>query len=309
MKQPSLLVVGGTGLVGNALVRAWSARGRRVTGATYHCHPSEAFRSLDIQDEAGVCRLLDELEPGVVAVPAANPHVDYCELHPEETRGVNVTGTLNVARAAAERGAPVVFYSSDYVFDGKKGSYSEEDPVSPLCEYGRQKAETEAAVLKLSGKNLVVRTSGAYGWQWEAKNFVLQVLGNLKAGKAMKVVHDVRYNPTYVENLAELVCDLLDEGRSGVYHAVGADELSKIDFARLAAQVFGLDASLLLPVSSKEFNPPAKRPAQSSLRTGKLRSHVKTAIMGAREGLLAMKAFEPAWRDYAGRSLPQTAKR
>jgi dTDP-4-dehydrorhamnose reductase len=309
MKQPSLLVVGGTGLVGNALVRAWAARGGKVTGATYHCHPSESFRSLDMQDVPGVARLLDELKPGVVAVPAANPHVDYCELHPEETRDVNVTGTLNVARAAAERGAPVVFYSSDYVFDGKKGSYTEDDPVSPLSEYGRQKAETEAAVLKLSPKNLVVRTSGAYGWQWEAKNFVLQVLGNLKAGKSMKVVDDVRYNPTYVENLAELVCDLLGEGRSGIYHAVGAEELSKIDFARLAAKTFGLDASLLVPVSSKEFNPPAKRPAQSSLRTDKLRSHAKTKVAGAREGLAAMKAFEPAWRDYAEKSLPQTVKR
>lgn len=309
MKQPSLLVVGGTGLVGNALVRAWAARGRRVTGATYHCHPSEAFRALDMQDAPGVARLLAELGPQAVAVPAANPHVDYCELHPEETRAVNVTGTLNVARACAERGIPMIFYSSDYVFDGLKGSYTEEDPVSPLSEYGRQKAETEAAVLALSPKNLVVRTSGAYGWQWEAKNFVLQVLRSLKDGKPMKVVHDVRYNPTYVENLAELACDLLDEGRSGVYHAVGADELSKIDFARLAAEVFGLDSSLLVPVSSKEFNPPAKRPAQSSLRTGKIRADAKTRIMGAREGLLAMKTFEPAWRAYAEKSLPQTAKR
>lgn len=303
--KPSLLVVGGTGLVGNALVRAWSGRGGSVTAATYHCHPSAAFRALDMQDEARVRALLSELRPAVVAIPAANPHVDHCELRPEETRRVNVEGVLNVARAAAAAGAASIFYSSDYVFDGAKGAYTEEDPVSPLSEYGRQKAEVEAAVLALSPRNLVIRTSGAYGWQWEPKNFVLQVLRRLGAGERMKVAADVRSNPTYVENLAEVVCDLVEAGAAGLYHAAGADELARCDFARLIAEVFGLDASLVEPVPASSFKAPARRPLRSSLLSLKVRAAARTPLLGAREGLRAMKAFEPAWRAYASASLPR----
>src|SRR5438094_929333 len=100
MSDERILVVGGTGLVGNALVRAWSAQGAAVTAATYHCRETPAFRQLDMQDSAAVSKLIKEIRPSLVALPAANPFVDYCELHPEETRKVNVEGSLNVLRAA-----------------------------------------------------------------------------------------------------------------------------------------------------------------------------------------------------------------
>src|SRR5665213_1901366 len=195
-----VMVIGGTGLVGNALVRAWTARGADVAAATYHCHASGGFLQLDMQDEARVRELLERHRPAVVAVPAANPFVDYCERHPAETRKVNVDGTLNVARACRDLGARMIFYSSDYVFDGAKGVYTEEDATCPINEYGRQKAEAERGVLAADPRNIVLRTSGAYGWQWEPKNFVLQIRAKLSAGQEMKVADDIRYNPTYVEN-------------------------------------------------------------------------------------------------------------
>ncbi|MCR4296621.1 MAG: SDR family oxidoreductase, partial [Elusimicrobia bacterium] len=198
-----VMVIGGTGLVGNALLRTWTERDAEVAAATYHCHPSGGFLQLDMQDEEKVRTFLKAHRPAVVAVPAANPFVDYCELHPEETRRINVDGTLNVARACRELDARMIFYSSDYVFDGLKGSYTEEDAPCPINEYGRQKAEAERGVLASDPRNLVLRTSGAYGWQWEPKNFVLQVRKTLGEGKTMRV-SDVRYNPTYVENLAEI---------------------------------------------------------------------------------------------------------
>ncbi|MEK7233996.1 MAG: sugar nucleotide-binding protein, partial [Elusimicrobiota bacterium] len=113
-----VLVIGGTGLVGNAVLRAWAAQGAQVSAATYHCHVSEDFVQLDMRDRGRVQALLESHRPAVVAVPAANPFVDYCELHPQETRRVNVDGTLNVARACRDIGARMIFYSSDYVFDG-----------------------------------------------------------------------------------------------------------------------------------------------------------------------------------------------
>jgi dTDP-4-dehydrorhamnose reductase len=298
-----VLVVGGTGLVGNALVRAWTGRGTEVAAATYHCHASGGFHQLDMQDEAGVKALLGAFRPAVVAVPAANPFVDYCELHPAETRRVNVDGTLNVARACREIGARMVFYSSDYVYDGIKGIYTEEDAPNPINEYGRQKAEAEAGVLAADPRNLIVRTSGAYGWQWEPKNFVLQIRARLSKGESMRVADDLRYNPTYVENLAEITAALVESGASGIFHVVGAEEIVRYEFAARAAKAFGLDARLLVPVPMAQLGSPTPRPKASSLRTDKVRAAIAVHPIGVEDGLRRMLAMEPDWRAYA-RTLP-----
>jgi len=300
------MVIGGTGLVGNALLRTWTALGAEVAAATYHCHPSGGFLQLDMQDEAQVRALLQAHRPAVVAVPAANPFVDYCELHPAETRRVNVDGTLNIARACKDLGARMIFYSSDYVFDGLKGTYTEEDAPSPLSEYGRQKAETERGVLALDPRNLVIRTAGAYGWQWEPKNFVLQVRKNLSEGKPMRVAEGVRYNPTYVENLAEITAALVAAGAGGIFHVVGADEISRDEFARRVARAFGLDESLILAVPAGEFRAPAARPKQCNLLMDKVRRAVPVPPIGFAEGLREMLAMEPRWTVYA-RTLPDPA--
>jgi dTDP-4-dehydrorhamnose reductase len=301
-----ILVIGGTGLVGNALLRTWTAHGAQVAAATYHCHASGGFLQLDMQDEGRVRALLAAHRPAVVAVPAANPFVDYCELHPEETRRVNVGGTLNVARACREIGARMIFYSSDYVFDGLKGTYTEEDAPNPLNEYGRQKAEAERGVLDCDPRNLVLRTSGAYGWQWEPKNFVLQVRANLSEGKPMRV-SDVRYNPTYVENLAEITAALVTAGAGGIFHTVGADEIARDEFARRVARAFGLDASLIQTVPAADFKSPTPRPKQSSLLTGKVRRLVPGCPpIGVDLGLRRMLAMAPEWAVYA-RTLPDPA--
>ena len=302
--EDKVIVIGGTGLVGNALLRTWTARGARVSAATYHCHPSGSFLQLDMRDEAKVRSFLAAHRPNVVAVPAANPFVDYCELHPEETREVNVKGTLNVARACREIGARMIFYSSDYVFDGVKGSYTEEDAPCPINEYGRQKAEAESGVLACDPKNLVLRTSGAYGWQWEEKNFVLQVRKNLSEGRRMRVADGVRYNPTYVENLAEITAELVAARAGGIFHVVGAEEIGRYQFAAQAANAFGLDAALIERVPAGEFKAPAARPKESSLMTDKVRRLLpKTPPVGVAAGLKSMLAMEPSWREYA-KTLP-----
>jgi dTDP-4-dehydrorhamnose reductase len=301
-----VLVIGGTGLVGNALVRAWTARDVDVVAATYHCHASTSFLQLDMQDEARVRELLAKHRPAVVAVPAANPFVDYCEQHPAETRKVNVDGTLNVARACRDLGARMIFYSSDYVYDGAKGVYTEEDATCPINEYGRQKAEAERGVLAADSRNIVIRTSGAYGWQWEPKNFVLQIRAKLSAGQEMKVADDVRYNPTYVENVAEITAELVETGASGIFHVVGADEIVRYEFAARVAKAFDLDASLLKPAPMSKLASTTPRPKESSLRTDKVRAAVAVHPIGVDKGLRKMLMLEADWRDYA-KTLPDPA--
>jgi len=121
----------------------------------------------------------------------------------------------------------------------------------------------------------------------------------------MGVAAGVRYNPTYTENLAEIVCELAQAGAHGIYHVVGADRILRVDFAKRAARAFGLDAALIEAVPADRFKAPARRPKESSLRTYKVRSLVKTRPWGVDEGLSHMAAFEPEWKSYAERTPAQ----
>lgn len=291
-----IAVIGATGLVGASLLKAWDRQGAMVVGTGRTPGDNSGLKPLDIQDVSAVAAFLVKTHPELVALPASNPHVDYCETHPEETRRVNVAGCLHVVNVCREIGARVVYFSSDYVFDGEKGDYVENDSPNPLSEYGRQKLEMEKAVLESDARSLIVRTSGVYGWHREPKNFVLQVLSRLSAGQPMKVADDVRYNPTCAENLAAVVVELAEKGHAGVYHVVGRDRVRRIDFARLAADIFGLDSGLISGVPSAVFAAPAPRPKESSLNTGKVRSAVSVTLAGARDGLELMKACDSEWR-------------
>ncbi|MFA6319054.1 MAG: SDR family oxidoreductase [Elusimicrobiota bacterium] len=334
-----VLVIGAAGLIGNALVRAWERRGAEVLGCDRVCRPGGPFVTLDFTHEGQVASLLREFRPGIVAVPAARPHVDYCEAHPEETRLANVLAPALVSRLCYQTGSVMVFYSSDYVFDGSKPSYGEDDPVCPVNEYGRQKVEAEEAVLAC-GRHLVIRSSGVYGWQWVPKNFVLQVLTALRESRALRVPHDIRYNPTSAENLAEVTAELCGHGAAGIFHVVGRDRLARSEFAQEVARVFGLDAGLIEPVEVESLMgtpvpsgnggralrpapgdpkrpsgvtpgtagsgvlPAAPRPKESSLRTDKVRALSRAPLWGAAQGLQDMVRQKTAWEEYCRTSLP-----
>ncbi|MBI5629542.1 MAG: SDR family oxidoreductase [Elusimicrobia bacterium] len=295
-KKPRILVIGATGLVGQALLRAWEKRAVPGAAGTSLAQSFENCLPLDITDASSVERILAELRPDAVFLPAANPHVDYCESHPEETRRVNIDGSLNVLRCCRRHGCKMVFFSSDYVFDGLRGPYAEKDSVSPINEYGRQKAAVEEEMLKEAGGHLVLRISAAYGWHWLPKNFVLQIREKLGAGQSLPVAADIRSNPTYAENLAELAVDLVLKGESGLFHLVGSECLSRYDFAVAAARTFGLEAGLVRPVPSRSLSLAARRPPFSSLKTDKLQRALGVSPLGAGEGLRAMASFESQWR-------------
>lgn len=294
--MPETLVIGGSGLVGMALVTACE-KANLTAAATYLNHPVPGFHALDIRDGRAVSKLLGELKPKIVALPAANPYVDYCEQHPEETRAINVRGTRNVAEACKSAGAKLMFFSTDYVFDGLKGSdYREEDPANPLNEYGRQKLEGEQIVSAASAQNLIIRTSAVYGWQIDAKNFVLQVLTRLKRAEEVRVITDVTYKPTNADNLAEVSVALSEAGASGLFHVSGSEDLSRFDLARRIAEIFALDPSPIKPAKLSEFKQPAKRPKFSSFDIGKALRESGRELWDVTRGLTYMRQSEAAWR-------------
>jgi dTDP-4-dehydrorhamnose reductase len=282
------LVIGASGQVGAALVACLTARGHAVVG-THARVPGPHTRPLDLTDHAATERLLAEVAPDWVFCPAALSAVDYCEDHPEEAFRTNRDAPAAAARAADRLGARFVFFSSEYVFDGTGGPYGEDDAPNPLSVYGRSKLEGEQAVREASARALVIRTTVVYGSEPQGKNFVYQLLRRARAGERMTVPADQRSSPTYNADLAAAVVELAERGVSGILHVAGPEVLDRHAFARLACEVFGVDAGVLVPVTTEALKQRAPRPLDAGLRIERVRRLVAVSLRGPRAGLTAMR--------------------
>jgi dTDP-4-dehydrorhamnose reductase len=231
----------------------------------------EAFPEADARTrpELDVAAPLLAYLPDLVLHAAAWTDVDGAEEHPDEAAAVNVAGTRNIAGL----GAPVVYFSSDYVFDGaKRRPYLESDEPRPLSAYGRTKLGGEREVRD----GWIVRSSWLFGWT--GKNFVRTMLALGSERDEVAVVDDQVGCPTYVGHLAHATRELLERPR-GVWHLAAAGECTWAEFARAIFEEAGLSCRVR-PISSEELGRPAARPAYSVLRS-------------EREGVPAL----PHWRD------------
>ena len=282
------LVIGASGLVGSYLIQTCHQRGWQVTG-TYHNFAQPNFLPLEITDKVAVRSLLQQLQPNVVFLPAFCSNVDYCEQHPEETYQINVVGCLNVAQATRDVGAKLVFYSSDYVFNGENGPYQETDQPDPICVYGRQKLEVEEKISELLDDYLICRIAWVYGQEEQGKNFVLRVISTLKNNQIIRVPQDQIGSPTLANDIAEASCRLVEVGAQGLFHTTGIDCMNRYQFALKVAEVFGLQTDTLVPVMTSEFNQVAPRPLKCGMRCDRLHQTLNWNSRGVVDGLNCLK--------------------
>jgi len=292
MGSPRTAVIGSSGLVGQALMRVLEHNGHEVTG-TYATEARDGLTPLDISDGAQVRDYFRRVQPQTVFLTAALTHVDYCEAHPEETFRVNVDGTKNVAGEAARYGSRLVFYSTDYIFDGKNGPYDEQAQPCPVSVYGKSKLEGERVIQEALEDYLILRTTIVYGWNRRSKNFAMQVYQNLLAGTPMQVPEDQVGNPTLVDYLAEASVRLVQQKARGVVNVVGKDLLSRAEFGKALARVFGADPKLILPVATPDLKQHAERPLRGGLKVEKLGRLLGTEAMSLEE---ALKRLRRQWR-------------
>lgn len=285
------LVIGASGQVGEHLLRA-ASDARFEAAGTHHSHPAPGTRRLDVRRPEEVTELIAGLRPSVVYLPASQTNVDRCETEPEEGYAVNVEGVRNVVRAANGVGAKLVYFSSDYIFDGRAGPYREDDPASPVNEYGRQKLAAEHHVALHAHDYLVVRTTVVYGWERQGKNFICRLIDTLKAGRTLKAPADQIGSPTYAPNLARASVELAASGATGVYNVVGPERVSRYGFAREAARVFGLDESLVQAVTTDELHQAAARPLNAGMLVDRAAARLTVRLTRYRDGLKEMAAKE-----------------
>lgn len=271
-----MILVTGSGLLGSDVIRVLREE-HEVTG-TFSSHPKEGAVRLDITDRGNTIRAVGELKPEYVVHTAALTNVDYCEDHPDEAASINDMGTKNVVDAARMAGARLIYVSTDFVFDGSKGMYREEDPVNPISVYAYSKLMGEYRVEELPG-SAIARTSVVYGYA--RQNFVTWVRDSLAKKQTIKVVTDQYNSPTLSYDCALAIAALIKHGAEGTYHTAGGERISRYDFAVKIAKFYGLDAGLVEPVTSDTLKQKAKRPADSSLDVSKIgQYHQMLDIMG-----------------------------
>ena len=284
------LVIGANGLAGARIGGLLGARGRPWAG-TFHQRPGAGLRPLDVTDAAGVAGIFQELDPGVV-FHAANlaGGVDFCEANATAATAFHLEATRTIARHCAERGATLVFLTTDYVFDGTRGPYREEDAKHPLNHYGRLKLAAEEWIQGNVPRHVIVRTMNVFGWDpaTATPNFLMGLYRAHQERKPMKVPSFLWGNPTFAGDLAEALVELVETGGTGVFHVVGSSHVNRLDWAKRACEVLGLDAALLREVETPSSTM-VPRPLRSRLSTEKFTRSHSTPLRDLEAGLALMR--------------------
>ncbi len=256
-----VVVIGGTGLLGQAIGAEWHGDDLVLAGS----------KDVDIHSSQQVDKFLERHGPDWVVLAAAFPDVDGCERNPELADQVNHRGAVHVAETCRDTGARLMFISTDYVFDGSKGSlYEVDDPVCPLSVYARSKAAAEEAVRRILPGSCIARVSWLFGP--EKKCFANIALSWAESGQAVRAVSDQRGIPNYNHDLARALAALVHAGAEGTVHVTNPGETSWYEFARELVAAAGLNVTVE-PVTLEALGRPARRPRYSALSDASLRQY------------------------------------
>ncbi len=286
----TVLITGANGLLGQKLCFNFSSSFKAIATdlqiRSLVAIPNLSYESLDVTNRRKVDSHVRHYKPSVIINTAAYTDVDGCEIHKDQAWTINVDGVRNLVRVCREQEVRLVQLSTDYIFDGENGPYSEDDPPHPVGFYGQTKLESEKVIQESGIEFLIVRTNVLYGFGRDVKkNFLLWLLDKLSAGEKLKIVTDQFNNPTLADNLAECILETVQRDLSGILHIAGAEYLSRYDFALKVAKKFGYDPALISPTTTETLGQKAKRPSRGGLKIEKAQSLLKSKLLNVEEGL------------------------
>ena len=281
-----LLITGGSGYLGRRLIAL--AVGRWQITATYFCHPlhGDGFIAtrMDVRDAGQVAALMAQVRPDVVI------HTAYTTESEEAMQRVIIQGTRHVAQAAMGIGARLIHLSTDVLFDGRRGHYTEDDPPSPITPYGRAKAIAEAIVAAEASDAVIVRTSLITGFDPPDPR-TRWVLDSLREGREIRLFTDEFRCPVWVTTLAQALLELAELDYRGVLNVAGDQVLTRYEIGVRLARFFGLDPAGITPALAAESG--LVRPLDCSLDLGLARRLLRTPLPGLDE-VLAMQVGKSA---------------
>jgi dTDP-4-dehydrorhamnose reductase len=284
-----ILITGANGLLGSNLCKSYQDNYTII--ATDITLPKFSFSIntiLDITNDNDLDVIIRE-KPEIIIHCAAIVNVDLCEKNPSLAQRINEKGSEKIAKISKEAGSYLVHISTDAVFDGKKGDYSEKDIPNPINLYGRTKLKAEELIQKNSEQYSIVRTN-IYGWNHENKFSLAEwMLNKLENNEPLPAFRDIFFTPILVTDLAPCLLELKEKDFNGIIHIAGSEKCSKLEFAYNLAEVFNLDKNLIKPISYKDLKFVANRPEDISLDCSIAKSLLDTKLPNIKSGLRQMR--------------------
>jgi dTDP-4-dehydrorhamnose reductase len=268
-----VLVTGANGLVGSRLITLLAGRGHHVAGfgrGLQRVTGGFQYVSVDLADEAALKSAIRAFRPEAILNLGSMTDVDGCESAAAEAFRVNGVAPGVLALAAQEVDAHLVHVSTDYVFDGDSGPYSEEAVPNPRGVYALSKHIGEQAVRVLGSSWAIARTAVVYGWPPAGRpNFGSWLLGVLQKGEPVRLFEDQFVSPSLAESVAEQLTELAERRLTGFWNVCGAEVVNRVHFGHMLCTEFGLDARCIVPSRLAEAKLKSPRPLRSGLRTDK----------------------------------------
>jgi len=291
-----ILVTGSNGLLGQKLTDL-SLADKEIeliaTSTGPDRHPAKAgyiYEELDVLDKALIEELVAKYRPDAIIHTAAMTNVDACEVERSKCYALNVQAVKNLVDVCENRDIQLIHLSTDFIFDGKDGPYTEEAEPNPLSYYGETKLESELILKNSSCRWAILRTIIVYGIvnDMSRSNIVLWAKGALEKGEPIHVVNDQWRMPTLAEDLAECCLLAVKKNATGVYNVSGKDLMSILEIVERVADFYGLDKTLIRAISAESLNQTAKRPKKTGFVLDKARTELGYDPHSFEEGIAFM---------------------
>jgi len=284
-----LLITGASGFLGSVLFQ--KAAPHWETVGLYLSHSAPTVKSLksvrlDLTSEKDVSAFLQKFRPDVIIHTAAETRVDVCQTNPDSCRAKNINATQILSQLARKYHSRMIAISTDLVFDGTKGNYSESDPTHPLSLYAQTKAIAEELVLNTCSNAVVARIAIMYGKSpLQRYSFSEWMRKSWEKGQPTPLFYDQFRTPVWVNNLAEALLELASSDFKGILHLGGAQKIDRYSFGTILAGILGAPENLLIRKSMFDSHPSAPRPQDVSLNISLAQSILNTRLLTVEEGL------------------------
>jgi dTDP-4-dehydrorhamnose reductase len=293
-----ILITGANGFLGYYLTEKLLqkkypviATGKGVCRLPYNHYENFIYAEMDFADPFNVHDVFDKYKPEIVVHAGAISKVDDCEQNQWQAYTTNTEATVTLLINAEEHKSFFVFVSTDFIFDGERGMYKEDDLAKPVNFYGKTKLDAEEAVKEYQYGWAIVRTILVYGKPQAGRGNILSVVKEkLEKGETYNVVDDQLRTPTYVGDLADGIIAVIEKKAKGIYHLSGEEVLTPYQMACRTADYLGLDKTLIKKVTQENFSQPAKRPLKTGFVIDKAKKFLGYQPLSFEEGL--KKTFE-----------------
>lgn len=293
--KQKILITGSNGLLGQKLVGLFVTNNFEVfafsKGVNRNPNENYDYFNVDITNSGKAVLLINKIKPNFIINAAAMTNVDNCELRRRECDEINVKAVKTLLNCCKENNIHLIHISTDFIFDGKKGNYQENDKTNPVNYYGLSKLKSEKIIIKSKIDYTILRTILVYGLVKDANrsNIVLWVKNSLEKGKQIKVVNDQFRMPTFSNDLAKACLLAVQKKAKGIFHISSNELLSIYEIALQVAAAFKLDTSLIKSIPSTQLRQQAERPPKTGFNIEKAVNELDFKSVSFKEQLLVFK--------------------